>query len=143
MQNIPLCVRRLVKKYETRDPAKIAQAIGVTIKYKSYSHHTKGYFINTLRNKFIVVNKNLPEFEQRIVLAHELGHAILHSNRGTYMIREYTLFPKGIQENEANKFAAEFLIYDIDKNMIKDMSCDQIAQYFGVPKELVVYKFQK
>lgn len=143
MKNIPLRVRRLVKKYETRDPAKIARAFGIDIKYKSYSHHTKGYFINTLRNKFIVINKSIPEFEQRVVLAHELGHAVLHSNRDTYIIREYTLFPKGIHENEANYFAAELLINDDeDKEVINEMSCDQLSQYYGVPKELIKYKFK-
>ncbi len=51
---------------------------------------------------------------KNIVLAHELGHALLHYHKSTCYLREYTLFPRGRIENEANKFAAELLI-DVKK----------------------------
>ncbi|ADK14157.1 MULTISPECIES: ImmA/IrrE family metallo-endopeptidase [Clostridium] len=79
-------------------------------------------------------------------MAHELGHALLLYHRSTCFIREYTLFPRGRIENEANKFAAELLIDEknIDKYSLENMCKGQIASYFGVNKKLLVkYKFNK
>lgn len=118
--NIGLRVNNLVKRHQTRNPFKIAEDLGIHIKYNPYKN-TKGYFIKVCTNKFIVINSNLDEFSQLVVAAHELGHAILHSSqknaltyqKGVYVIEEYTLFPtNSIYENQANKFAAELLIHD-------------------------------
>lgn len=118
--NIGLRVNNLVKRHQTRDPIRIAENLGISIKYKPYKN-TKGYFIKVCTNKFIVINSNLDEFSQIVVAAHELGHALLHSSqknaltyqKGVYIIEEYTLFPtNSIYENQANKFAAELLIHD-------------------------------
>ena len=46
----------------------------------------------------------------RFVLAHELGHAVLHNDNGSkFFIDEYTCFAPGKFELEANKFAANLL----------------------------------
>lgn len=139
-KNIHARVKHLVQKYETRDPLKLARYLNIHVVHKEYSPYTKGYYIKTIRNKFIVVNSTLDEYSQRIVLAHELGHAILHSSEPIYFIREYTLFPVGPYEAEANKFAAELLIddYDIKDLHYESISC--IAGTLGVSEELVEYK---
>lgn len=144
MLNIHARVKHLIQKYGTRDPHKIADYLGINVEFKHYSNSTKGYFIKMLTNKFISINSNIPDHEKEIVLAHELGHAILHHNKDIKFIREFTLFPTGRYENEANKFAAELLINEnIDKCYIENMGIDQLAAYFCVPKELVEYKFNK
>ncbi|MEG2412650.1 MAG: ImmA/IrrE family metallo-endopeptidase [Clostridium sp.] len=143
--NIPLRVRNLVKKYGTRDPFLLASYLNLRVKFQEYSDNTKGYYINVKRNKFIIINSNLNEEERRIVLAHEIGHAILHSSKEVHFIRENTLFPKGKHENEANKFAAELLIdlNEIDKCYIEELNMEQLACYMMVPHELIRLKFQK
>ncbi len=139
MINIHTIVKHLVQKYNnTRDPEKIARELHITIVKKEYTGITKGYFIKIHTNKFIVINSLLNEYSQRIVMAHELGHAILHSTSNIYFIREQTLFPIGKYEVQANKFAAELLINDDD--IIKEYTVPQMACYFGVPEELVEYK---
>ncbi|WP_153042900.1 ImmA/IrrE family metallo-endopeptidase [Clostridium coskatii] len=45
--------------------------------------NTKGFYIS------LIINFNLNEVEKVIVLAHELGHALLHYHRSTCFIREY------------------------------------------------------
>lgn len=137
-------VRKLVSEHETRDPKRIADDLGIDVIYKSYSYRTKGYFINILGYSFIVVNDILNEDERRIVLAHELGHAILHKTEDIYFIREHTLFPTGPLEEEANQFAAELLIdcRDIDFCMFKGWNNEQIGRYFRVSEELVEYKLR-
>lgn len=143
MTNISTKVRHLVKKYGTREPEKLATYLGIEVSYEDLDMDTKGFFISLIRNKFIVINSNLSEEYRRIVLAHELGHAVLHSGRTSCFIREYTLFPRGKQENEANTFAAELLIddKDIDGSFLAGMSINQLSCYFKVPERLIMYKF--
>lgn len=144
MINIHARVKHLIQKYDTRNPEKLAKELGIAIIKRPYKK-TMGFFKKELGKKFIVINSNLNELVQRLVLSHELGHALLHSSNQTSYIHEYTLFPRGRVEIEANKFAAELLIdeKDIDKCYIENMSIDQLACYYGVPKQLVKYKFNK
>lgn len=145
MKNIPLRVKNLVKKYGTRDPFLLASYLNLNVKFLEYSDNTKGYYIKVGKNKFIIINSNLTEEEKRIVLAHEIGHAVMHSSKEIHFLRENTLFPKGRHENEANKFAAELLIdlNSIDKCYIEELSLEQLARFMMVPKELIELKFQK
>lgn len=145
MKNIPLRVKNLVKKYGTRDPFLLASCLNLNVKFLEYSDNTKGYYIKVGKNKFIIINSNLTEDEKRVVLAHEIGHAVMHSSNEIHFLRENTLFPKGRHENEANKFAAELLIdlNSIDKCYIEELSLEQLARFMMVPKELIELKFQK
>ncbi len=135
--NIHARAKHLIKRHGTRNPIRIAKDIGIYVKYKHYTD-TKGYFIKIHRNKFIVVNSALNEFEKRIVMAHELGHALLHNDKDVYFIKEHTLFPVGRLEAQANKFAAELLISDDE--IRKDWTIQQMSCWLGVPEELVKYK---
>lgn len=145
MKNIPLRVKNLVKKYGTRDPFLLASCLNLNVKFLEYSDNTKGYYIKVGKNKFIIINSNLTEEEKRVVLAHEIGHAVMHSSKEIHFLRENTLFPKGRHENEANKFAAELLIdlNSIDKCYIEELSLEQLSSFMMVPKELIELKFQK
>ncbi len=118
--NIPLRVKNLASRHHSRDPIKIAKDLGIVIKYEDIGE-TKGFFTRCNRNKVIIINSTLDEFSQRVVAAHELGHALLHSKvqfalkyeKGMSFIQDYTLFPtNSIHELQANKFAAELLVND-------------------------------
>lgn len=142
MNNISKKVKNIIKKYKTRDPEEISKKMGINVQYNSYDDLTKGYYINIKRNKYITLNSNLNEYEKKIVLAHELGHAALHSSKNIHFIREFTLFPTGVIEKEANKFAAELLICDdILENYPDYYTVDQIASCENVYKELLILKF--
>lgn len=144
MINIHARVKHLIQKTDTNNPYLIANYLHIKIYYANLDYETKGFYIKLLGNKFIVINSKLDERLKCIVLAHEIGHAVLHSNNSACFIREYTLFPRGIYENEANKFAAELLIEDkdIDKSCLKDLSISQLSSYFKVPESLIEYKFK-
>jgi len=144
MINIRTRVKHLIQKYRTNDPAIIAAHLNIKISYEDLDVNTKGFYIKLVTNKFIVINQNLNETEKRVVLAHELGHAVLHNNKTTCFIREYTLFPRGKIEAEANKFAAELLINEteLDKLTLSEICTNQLASYYGVPEQLIIYKFK-
>lgn len=132
-------VKHLVKKYGTRCPLRLSKYLDINVIHKKYQPHTKGYYIKILRNKYIVVNSILDECSQTIVLAHELGHAVLHSSEPICFIREYTLFPTGRYEIEANKFAAELLIDDYETETCFKTN-NLISLELGIYEKLVRYK---
>lgn len=56
--------------------------------------------------KVIYVNKNHPPDRQRFTLAHELGHLVMHNY-------DYIPNTENEAENEANRFASEFLMPEV------------------------------
>lgn len=143
--NIELRVKNLIKRHETRDPFRIARELGILISFRPYEN-TKGYYLKVKTNKFIVINSNLDDFSQRVVCAHELGHALLHSSnrqalkfdKGTSIIQDFTLFPtNSIYENQANKFAAELLIHE---DLEQEMRLEHTDMELNVYKALIQLK---
>lgn len=135
----------LVLKYGTRDPYEIANNLGIEVIFRPYSLSPKGYFTKILGYPFIVINSNLSERDKLIVMAHELGHAILHGEKDIFLIRKHTLFAVGPLEVQANQFAAELLIDndDIDECMFRGWNNEQISRYLNVSEELVEYKLKE
>ena len=115
--NIKLRVKNLEKKYGTRDPYKLCKRLKINIIYMDLGE-IKGIYKKVVTNKFIVINENLDRFCQKVVLAHELGHAILHHSKEIQALKDYDLFPRFSNqiEVEANTFAAELLIDDTFDN---------------------------
>lgn len=111
-------VKNLEKKYGTRNPYSLCSMLKIEIFYLDLGD-IKGIYKKILGNKFIVINEKLDEFCQKVVLAHELGHAILHNSKEVQALKDYDLFPRlnNKIELEANTFAAELLI---DDNYIDD-----------------------
>ncbi|WP_278246357.1 ImmA/IrrE family metallo-endopeptidase [Metaclostridioides mangenotii] len=55
---------------------------------------------------------DLDEHEERCVIAHELGHVMLHRSSYICYLKNYTYSDTNKLENEANEFASELLITD-------------------------------
>jgi Zn-dependent peptidase ImmA (M78 family) len=104
----------------------------------------KGMYKVILRNRFIFINGNLDEYEQRVIAAHELGHDALHRELASgAALYETTLYDvKNRVEYEANVFAAEILISDDDVvGLIAERySESQIAATLGVSLDLLLIK---
>ncbi|WP_130890226.1 ImmA/IrrE family metallo-endopeptidase [Fusobacterium ulcerans] len=110
MINIPRRVSNLIKKWETRNPFLLCKYLKIDIMYRDLGE-IKGYYKKSVGKKIIVLNEKLDEFSLKVVLAHELGHALLHTSKEINFMKEHHLLPKSsIWEYEANKFAAELLI---------------------------------
>lgn len=110
-----LIPEKLIKLYDTRDPFRIASYKNIEIMMRSDFDRQKGAFSLMLNVPFIFINSNLSPEMQRIVCAHELGHAMLHRQLCRKMknqtIYEYEIFDiRDSTEYEANIFAANLLI---------------------------------
>ena len=143
--NISKCANNLVKTYETNNPFKIAQYLGIDLKYKQLQH-LKGFYTDILRNRYIVINNNIDEISARIVCAHELGHDRFHRGLGINMFQDEMCvsLKTSTPEIQANYFAAELIIPDekfLDL-VAEDYTYAQIACTLGVHTELAMIKAQ-
>ena len=141
-------VAYLIKKFSTRDPFKLCDELNIIVKYKSLCPQIKAFFFYQSRIKTIVLNTELDAELQRILCAHELGHAVLHSkflaeSRG---FGELKLFDsETVTEYEANIFAAELLVDDselLDLLKSGEYSFFQLASILYVPAELLDFKIR-
>lgn len=98
-------VEKLKKKYKTSNPIILCKKLGIEIKPKKLNG-LNGYFVSCLKKKYIIVNENLSDEALMLVIAHELGHVILHSSQSLQYMRNNFLLPKtSIYEKEADLFA--------------------------------------
>ncbi len=108
-------VASLCKRHGTRDPALLAERMGIHI-YETELSRLKGMYRVILRRRCIFINANLDEDTRRLVLAHEIGHDCLHRDlaKGNglqeFMLLDMTARP----EYEANCFAAALLLPDAE-----------------------------
>jgi Zn-dependent peptidase ImmA (M78 family) len=128
---------KLCRKYATRDPYEICDALDVRIRLKDLGTDIKAYYFCHSRIHNIVLNNRVSENIRRILVAHELGHHLLHKE--TAMLKgfqELDLFDMAKPaEYEANIFAAELLIEDQELLAILN---DADASFFSAAKELFV-----
>lgn len=107
---------RLKMKYQTTDPYDICTSMDIQVIKRpmgASAQSCKGFFLVSSRCKLIVINSDLPESIQRIIIAHELGHAVLHSDSAISAFHEFAMFDDTDRmEYEANVFAAEFMLSD-------------------------------
>ncbi|CAI3198832.1 ImmA/IrrE family metallo-endopeptidase [Clostridium neonatale] len=136
-----------IKKYKTRDPLTIAKELGIIVEFKNLSMDSpRGMFKKILGKKFIVINLSriTSSSELKMVLAHELGHTILHCNDSAFFLHDHTLYARGRFERETNLFAADLLIDmdTLDKHSIENFSINQLASFLDIPVELLKIKFK-
>ena len=128
--------KQLINKYKTNNPQEIAQELGIIVLFEPLGE-INGYYNTAFRQKIIHINTDLDEYKQKFTIAHELGHALLHPKANTPFLREKTLFSINKLELEANKFAVDLLITDEAIAEVKHLTLDQMANYFGINKNLI------
>ena len=136
-------VQKIVKKYKTTNPFTICEQKNIDILYDDLEPDVRGFYQYYKRKSMIHLNCNISEEEQRIVLAHELGHAIMHKGYNCIFLSRHTYMTKDIYEHQANKFAASLLLPDTVPEEYQDMSGQQLAMVYRVPVEFVEMKWGK
>ena len=75
-------VQKIKKKYKETDPFRLCRAMGILVLYApmgSGNKCCKGFYLSQSRMRAVTVNSDMPPVFQRIITAHELGHAVLHT----------------------------------------------------------------
>ncbi len=141
--------KQLKMKYDETDPWKLASAMKIKVSLEPmglYDGCCKGFFLIHKRIKHITINSDLPDVIQRVILAHEIGHALLHAGKSSCAaFHEIILFDAtDATEYEANVFASELLLTDEDvlEALNDDMFFFQAASHLYVPAELLDFKFR-
>lgn len=138
-------VEELAQKYGTRDPYELCDRLGIRIRRKDLKKKLKGFFFYQSRIPNIVIDSNVNEVLERILIAHELGHAVLHKEIAMMVgFQEMEVLDSTAgTENEANLFSAELLLDDDEVlEKLKERSFFQAAQALYVPAALLDYKFR-
>ena len=112
-------VDEIVKKVKSRNPFEIAEYLGILI-IKKPMEDVDGMWLHQKRTKVILLNDSLNAGRQRLVCAHELGHAIMHPDRNVSSIRAYTSLITSHYEVEANYFAFELELKRLDEDATVD-----------------------
>lgn len=136
-------VQKIVKKYKTTNPFAICEQKNIDILYDDLEPDVRGFYQYYKRKSMVHLNCNISEEEQRIVLAHELGHAIMHKGYNCVFLSRHTYMTKDIYEYQANKFAASLLLPDAVPKEYQDMSTQQLAMLYRVPVEFIEMKWGK
>ncbi|WP_027364936.1 ImmA/IrrE family metallo-endopeptidase [Desulfotruncus alcoholivorax] len=140
MDYIKQSVQQLINKHETKDPYRLARAMGIDVDEFPF-RHIKGLILEIAGNVTIVLNSKLPEWLKRVVLAHELGHQQLSPQRMGYFFMIENTFMESRVEYEANRFTVELLTWGEEPE--SDESMEHFAARVGLPKEMMRYKIIK
>lgn len=149
-KSIIFLAEKTIRKYKTKDPFKIAKTMGIELVVKELGN-LKGFYKVIYDIPFIFLCASLGRKEAKIVLAHEIGHHVLHKEFAAFGFEETSVFsPASRREYEANLFAAELLISDdfVEEAVEHGYTAEQMAAVLGVDKDFIAlkisaYKFKK
>ena len=138
-------IRRVVAYYirifGTSNPFEIADRLDVL--YQIGNLKQEGCYIFLKNHRYIFLSNQLPHEELILVMAHELGHALLDRKSNCYFIRNKTLLLNSKLERRANLFAAYLLIPDDMIEEFEGYTVEQMSLCTGYPKELIELRFNE
>lgn len=146
MEYIKQTVIQLMKKYHTRDPFELADALHIKVRMRDFEE-LKGMYTVIKNNRFIFLNSNLDKETLALVCTHELGHDSLHRILARNLaFQEFSLLDVSSKpEYEANVFAAHFLIRDeeILEYLYDGYDIASIAAILEKKQDLVMIKIKE
>ena len=133
---------KLVHRYKTRDVYELIDKLDIILLKVPLHPSVNGMYQYFKRNKIIYLNNGLDSILERHVLAHELGHAILHTKTNITYLESNTFYSKEKIEIAANTFAAELLIEDSLFDEYKHNTIEEMASIENLPIELIKIKLK-
>lgn len=133
-------VKKLIKKYNTAEVYDLVEKMDIIFLRVPLDPSVNGFYQYFKRNKLIYINDKLNYYMERHVLAHELGHAVLHPKNNITYLECNTFYSKDNLELEANAFACELLITDDLIIKYENYTIDEISEITHIPKELIKLK---
>lgn len=140
-EKIKKLILHYTKKFNTRNPFELADCLGIL--YQIGNIGCDGCYMFLKNHRYIFLNENLPEHELRLVMAHELGHAVMHRKQNCYFIKNNTFLLNSKTELEANKFAIELLVSDEELTDYSSHTIAQLARLFGYSEHLIGLKIRQ
>lgn len=139
-KEIKKIVTKLIKRYNTRNPFSLADNLNIIV-FDVPLGELHGCYMYLKRHRVIFINSDIENATiKNVVLAHELGHALLHTKVNCCFMQKNTLLNTNKYEIEANRFAAELLVSDEIIRSNPGMSDIQIAAITGTIPRLLKYK---
>lgn len=138
---IKTIVKALIRKYKTNNVYELADYLGIILIISPLGGTCAGSYMYINRRRTVFLNSVLSEHERILVLAHEIGHAVLHKKTNCYFMKNKTLFLTCKIEREANIFASEFLIRDDILNDYEGYTLNEIAKSENILPDLLKLKF--
>lgn len=136
-------VEQIVKEYGTRSPYELADLMGINVIRQNLGN-VNGYFMELCGIKQIAINTNLDECREKYVLAHEIGHNVLHAGLNEMFVRYNTNLSTGKIERQADKFAMYLLVSDemIAEVRARGYTIEQASKLTGYPERLIKLRLQ-
>lgn len=134
----------LIELYGTNDVFELCDYLDINIIEKENLKFESYFNRNLYGDEFIYISNNLDIKKKRELIAHELGHAILHTDLAVAYYNN-SLLNKPKIEKEANEFAAELLVQDEDLNscIFDNQTVEELAYCLEVSENVVKYKLKK
>lgn len=131
----------IVKKHKTRSPYELINSMNIAL-HRDDLGSVLGYYYMAYRTKHIVLNSILiPQSpDDRYVLAHEIGHSVMHPNANTPFLKANTYLSVDKMEMQANCFSMEYLISDDDLHdfwVERQYSAEMLSRFWGYREELI------
>ncbi|MEG1778715.1 MAG: ImmA/IrrE family metallo-endopeptidase [Oscillospiraceae bacterium] len=114
----------LVQKYNTRSPEQLCALLSIKVMQYEMTDNIHGFYAIIKNKQVIYLDINLEPEQKSQVLAHELGHVLLHGEKNLLFLSKYTLFVPSRYEREADLFAAYLLT---DKERLSGFGYNVIA----------------
>lgn len=127
----------LKRKFQTDNPFDIAHSLGIEVFYAPLGK-ISGYYKFLKKHKCIYLNSDITDKKtMRLIVAHELGHAVMHPKENCYFMENKTLLLTSRNEIEANIFAAYLLIPDEVILENYSYTTEQLSRLLGYNKTLI------
>lgn len=143
MRYIEQMVRQLKETYHTSEPGELCECLDILVLPSELPEQINGFYTNIQNRRIIYLNKRLNDMKRRVICAHELGHALLHTDMNAVFNARCTLFCSARYEHEADLFSA-FLLVDPDEcgiELFEDFTAEQIAWQLQLPAKLIRLRF--
>lgn len=133
-QRILQLIKELFSKYKSYNPFVLSEMINIEVKYVNFGTSPLGQVAYIYDTPIILLNECLKDSNERFfVCAHELYHALEHTDLASYYISNRVR--KNKMEAEANIFATIILFKDfVELNEYFPDSFDVLAYTYGFPE---------
>lgn len=143
-QLIKEMVEGIREYYGTTNIYELISILDITVMQKKLCKNQKA---KTMRNAFgdeyIFISDDVPEHQEKFILAHELGHLLLHKEINCYYYTN-SFISKDRLEFQANYFAMELLFpQNIAPYEIEGFTLEQLSVMYEIPIKMLSYKIEE